>query len=165
MARKPSTDITAADIEVAIAERFDHRKNLMVPNVQDGMGIHECDLLMLKSTGYATEFEIKITSSDLRKDQKKDHGHGTDLIKEMFYAVPVDLVAETRAVIPKDCGIVGVKRVSQTEFVAEILREPVARAGARKWTDEERFQLARLGTMRWPKIKKELQKLKRSKGC
>lgn len=162
--RSNETKIQAQDIEIALMERFDYRKNLMVPNVQAGMGLHECDMLMLRPTGYATEFEIKISLSDLRKDKKKEHGHDSDLIKDMFYAVPDFLVSEAMRTVPVEYGIVWVKRVSMTEFVADIRRDPQSRQGARKWTDEERYQLARLGTMRMLKLKKENQRLKRSKG-
>lgn len=161
--RSNEAKIQAQDIEIALMERFDYRKNLMVPNVQAGMGLHECDLLMLRPTGYATEFEIKISLSDLRKDKKKDHGHDSDLIKDIYYAVPDFLVSETMRTAPKEYGVVWVKRVSLTEFSAEIKREPASRPDARKWTDEERLQLARLGTMRILKLKKENQKLKRTR--
>ncbi len=161
MARKNSSDISAADIEVAVMERFDYRKNLMVPNIQAGMDMHECDMLMLKPSGYATEFEFMITSSDLRKDLKKEHGHLDNRIKEMYYAVPDFLAAEAKHVLDPSYGIVMVRRKSATDFEAEIYREAKERPGARKWTDEERLALARLGTMRIFKLKAENNKLKR----
>jgi hypothetical protein len=155
--------ITTPEIEVAIMEAFDMRKNLIVPNVQSGMGLHECDVLMSRPTGYGVEFEIKLTKSDLMKDFKKEHHHESELIKEVYYAVPVNLVSTCIRVLPKEYGILGIRRNAELIPVAEVVRKSEERAGARKWTDEERFNLARLGTMRLLKLKKEIIKLKRGK--
>ena len=45
---------------------FNYRANLIVPNISWGLGLHECDLLVLTSSGYATEIEIKVSKADLK---------------------------------------------------------------------------------------------------
>ena len=156
-------NITAIEIEYALSEKFDKRKNILVPNIQEGMGLHECDVLMLRPTGYATEFEIKITKSDLAKDKKKDHGHKSDMIKEMYYAVPYTILSYALGVLNKNYGVIAVRYVNGEPQV-EIKREPTLNPEARKWTDEERFNLARLGAMRIWKLKKTVIDLTQKKG-
>lgn len=146
--------ISAVEIEVALAEFLDYRKNIIVPRVERGAGLHECDLLMLRPTGYATEFEIKISKGDLMKDAKKEHGHESDKIKEMYYAVPMNLVSTTLSVIPKKYGIIGVIRKGDSGLECREIR-PAEHQKARKWTDDEAYQLMRLNAMRVWKLKKD----------
>ena len=79
------------DIEIAIANHFDYRRNIIVSNVSWGMNIHECDLLVLTKSGYATEVEIKISKSDILRDKNKIHGHIHKKIKKLYFAVPENL--------------------------------------------------------------------------
>lgn len=163
IAKELRGNMTTPELEVAIMEGFDLRKNLIVPNIQAGMGLHECDLLMCRVTGYGVEFECKLTKSDLAKDFKKDHAHESELIKETYYVVPKDLVSECMRVLPKRFGIIMVFRNASLDPEMKIIREAGYNENARKWTDEERFKLARLGTMRICKLKKEWIKCKRGK--
>ena len=80
--RKLKTD----EMEVALAEYFDSRANLIVPNVYHSFFKHELDLLVLTKSGYAYEIEIKITAADLKKDVKKRHGHRDERIKKIYLA-------------------------------------------------------------------------------
>ena len=73
--------MTAKEMELHISRYFDLRQNIIVPNISWGMGLHECDLLILSRAGYATEIEIKISAADLRKDSKKKHEHLSNKIK------------------------------------------------------------------------------------
>lgn len=53
---------TAKEIEIAIARYFGIRQNAIVPNVSWGLGFpYECDLLILRDSGFAIEIEIKIS--------------------------------------------------------------------------------------------------------
>lgn len=144
-------------------ELLDYRKNIIVPRVERGASLHECDMLLLRPTMYATEFEIKISKSDLAKDKYKDHHHASDKIKYMFYAVPMDLVSITLSSIDKSIGVIGVARKGDMSLEAKIIRESETRP-ARKWTEAEQFQLARLGAMRLCSLKKENVKLLRERG-
>ena len=74
--------ITTHKIEVALANHFNYRLNLIVPNISWGAFIwHECDLFIVSKAGYCTEIEIKISKSDLKKDFEKKHNHESDKIK------------------------------------------------------------------------------------
>lgn len=156
--------ISAVEIEVCLAEFLDFRKNIIVPRVERGASIHECDLLMLRPTLYATEFEIKITRSDLAKDLHKLHTHESDKVKEFYYALPMELVSTALATVPKSAGIIGVVRKGDTTLECKEVRPAVHNKNARKWTEAEQYQLARLGCMRWPKLKKENIALLRERG-
>ena len=65
------------EVEVAIMQHFDVRRNVIVPNVswgifRPGIGqLHEIDLLVLSGSNYATEVEIKVTKADLKRIGRK----------------------------------------------------------------------------------------------
>lgn len=70
--------ISTLQCEVAIMKHFGIRANLIVPNVSWEIyslpfrTLHECDILILSNSGYATEVEIKISKADLLKDREKN---------------------------------------------------------------------------------------------
>lgn len=97
--------MTAKDIEVKIAKYFDWRRNIIVPNASWGVGLHECDMLILSERNFATEVEIKISRSDLKADQKKEHGHNSVKIKNLWFAVPAELVPSALELCPARAGI------------------------------------------------------------
>lgn len=47
--------------------------NLVVPNIEGGFG--EMDVLKVSRAGYTTEYEIKISRADFKKDREKFHKH------------------------------------------------------------------------------------------
>ena len=58
--------ITTIEIEEAVARKFGVRTNIIVPNVSWGLpGMHECDLFIIKMSGYGVEVEIKISKADI----------------------------------------------------------------------------------------------------
>lgn len=66
---KPSdkgVNISLLEMEIAIANLFDIRKNIIVPNISCGLGIHECDLFIVRNSGYCIEVEIKRSEQDLK---------------------------------------------------------------------------------------------------
>lgn len=83
--------MTSLEIELAVANLFDFRKRLIIPNISWGMGIHECDLLMITKSGHAMEIEIKTSAYDLGRNLKKHYGHKSKLIKRLFFAIPESL--------------------------------------------------------------------------
>lgn len=145
-------------------ESWDARKNVIVCNIQKGMDIYECDVLLLRPTGYGVEFEIKLTRSDLMKDFKKEHEHDHELVKEVYFTVPMDLVSVALKEVPIKYGVIGVRRDKEMNPVTEIVRESQINPAARQWTDSERMQLLRLGNMRALKLKKELITCRRNTG-
>ena len=128
------------DIEIKMMQHLNIRQNIIVPNVSWGMYIggkimHECDLLMLSSSGYATEIDIKVSKSDLLK---KD--------------VALNCIPERAGLYTLE------KRKSDGWIFVKKEKKAIRRNPAIKWTDEDRFQLARLGTMRILGLKKKLNK-------
>ena len=84
--------MTTLEIEIALMEHFNVRQNSIVPNISWGIAnLHECDILVLSKSNYATEVEIKISKSGLLKDKEKKHGHNHNHIARLYFAVPKKL--------------------------------------------------------------------------
>lgn len=100
--------ITSNISEIAVANLFDYRVYTIVPNVSYGLGLnHECDMLLLSSSGYFTEVEIKVSKADLLADFKKSHGHRSKIISRLYYAIPTYLM-DCLPLIPKEHGVIEV---------------------------------------------------------
>ena len=153
--------ITTPEMEVALANWFDYRVNLIVPNVHWGMNMHECDLLIVSKAGYATEVEIKISRAGLRADAKKSHGHRSNSIKYLYFAVPDYIIADgnvlkddVMAMIPERAGIITVRAEDNVPGKypyhpkCKRIREPTANKAATKMSDRDRYKVARLGALR-----------------
>jgi len=154
------------DIEIAIMQYIGIRQHLIVPNVSWGissktLSLHECDILSLSKSGYATEFEIKVSKYDLLKDKEKWHGHSHEYIADFFFVVPEKLKDIALFNIPERAGLFVANKVIQDGCIyVEQERACKRNVNAIKWTDEDRYKLARLGTMRILKLKENIQKLK-----
>jgi len=98
--------MTTQQIEVAVARKFGARQNIIVPNVSWGMNIHECDLMIIRPSGFAVEVEIKTSMSDLKKDFLKKHKHESVMIKEFYYAFPKEMLEKGIKLIPEKAGII-----------------------------------------------------------
>lgn len=142
------------EMEIALMKFFDIKRNIIVPNIYWGMRInHECDLFIISNSGYATEIEIKVSKQDIKKDLEKTHCHFDRKIKYLYFAIPKEL-NDCIEFIPKDAGILVVwdKRVE--------LRRLPKKIGSYKFTDKEKYKLARLGAMRILGMKEKIQKLR-----
>lgn len=157
------TPITTIEMEEAISRLYGIRKNIIVPNLSWGLsGMHECDVFIVKSSGYAVEVEIKRTKSDLLADFKKPHGHSDNRIREFFYALPENLLKTCTELIPEHAGIISCYRSpwrTRNDVYAKEIRPATIRKTARKLTTEEQFKVAKLGTMRIWALKQKLVKL------
>jgi hypothetical protein len=104
--------ITTLEMEIALMKYFGVRQNLIVPNISWGLYIHECDLLVVKKSGYAIEVEIKVSVQDFKKDFKKGHQHNDKFnrIKSMYYAFPKSIVDKCVDLVPENCGIISVRK-------------------------------------------------------
>lgn len=145
--------LNCLDIENAIANFFNPRLNIIVPNVSWGLFLHECDILVLTKSGYAYEIEIKTDKYDLIKDSKKKHGHWNIKLSRLYFAIP-DYLREYTQHIPERAGIL---IVSEGGFV-ELKRKPEIK-NEYKFTREERLKLAELGTMRIWNLKRIIRNL------
>jgi hypothetical protein len=130
------------EAEVALANYLNIRQNLIVPNVHHGFGIHECDLLVVTKAGRLWEIEIKVNKYDLRNDEKKPHQHKHEKISRLYFAIPDYLQSEIDH-IPERAGILIVNPKGKVNKFRE-----ATVIGKYKVTDQERYQLARLGALR-----------------
>ena len=151
--------ITTTEIEIAIATMFGIRKHIIVPNLSWGFVSHECDLFLIKKSGYVVEVEIKRSKSDFLADFKKDHLHKerNNKINEFYYAFPIDLVDKCRDLVPENAGIIICQRRSYKNRVhASIERHAKKIKDSRKLTIEEQLKVATLGCMRIFSLKQKL---------
>jgi len=147
------------DIEIALMRWFSITAYSIIPNISFGMAynhksLHECDLLLLSKSGYATEIEIKISKGDIDNERKKKHNHQHPLIKRLYFAVPytlVDYVMQSNYV-PKDSGVISVEEIGyvygKKKYKVRIVKEAIVRKGCVKWDNKLRMNFYRLGVLR-----------------
>lgn len=148
--------MTSQHVELAVAVHFDYIQNIIVPNIYWGMGLlYEADVVVLRPSDYGIEVEIKVSSSDIKADLKKEHQHDSSLFKELWFAVPADLAGHPD--IPEHAGIlsIGDKYASGIRRVT-VTRKPVRNKYAQKWTVEQRLKLLRLASMRTWSLKQTI---------
>lgn len=134
------------EVEKKVVNYLDPRKFVIVPNVSWSMFNYELDLCALDfATLYAREIEIKISKSDLKRDADKKHCHDSNLIKYLYFAMP-EYMKDCVDLVPERAGILLVWERSHRAFV---FRKPTPNPNAQKWTVEQAYKLARLGTMRF----------------
>lgn len=150
--------ITTTEIETRVAGYFNYRKNIIVPNVSWGIGIHECDLLVIRDSGYAIEVEIKISKSDLRADAKKRHQHRdlSNRIKELYFAIP-DYLEDCIEYIPERAGVLVLTR-NEWGLQCCTKRRAKINTNCRQFTTEEKLKVAHLGTMRIWNLKRQIKR-------
>ena len=152
--------ITTIEIEARLAGHFNYRQNLIVPNISWGMDIHECDLLIVTKSGYATEVEIKISRADLKKDAFKKHNHEDrfNRIRRLYFAIPESL-SNCIEFIPERAGIIVLSRgknYGEDYLFCKVLREAKINTTCKQFTEAERFNVARLGAMRIWGLKRKI---------
>lgn len=145
---------TCKEIELAIAKWFGVRKYVMVPNVSWGLLPYEADILALTKSGYLWEIEIKVSRGDLLRDSKKRHQHDSYKVRQLWFAIPEKL-EHCVEYIPARAGIFVIGKAGN---VTE-RRPPTANMAARKLSDDERFQFARLGALRVWSLKERLHRI------
>ncbi len=162
--------ITTEEIEIAVARLFNTRQNVIVPNICWGIGIHECDVFILRrQSGYAVEVEIKRTIADLKNDFKKKHNHSDrqNRIKEFYYAIPEELLEKAKPIIEKEAQHAGIITCAYNEKIdwqpcrAEYFKYAFTNKSAEKLSNYDQNHIAVLGTMRIWNLKHKLSKLNR----
>lgn len=145
------------EIEKYIARHYHTRVNLIVPNVSWGFGVHECDILVITKSGYATEFEIKISKSDLIKDAQKEHKHESKKICRLYFVVPKSLSEkignDIELMIPSSAGLIEVSEDGYLNF--RIIAKDRNRY---KLNIHEMYQVARLGTIRYWSLRSKIDR-------
>jgi len=164
-----STKLKTIEMELALAEHFDKRHNLIVPNISWGMmsfgeDFPQCDLLLITRNEYAYQIEIKTSKADLIADRKKRHQHLNGKIRKLYFAIP-DYLKNCEQYIPKHAGIIIVSSfVNQDGYLpagatgCHVVREAEVKSEY-KFTDKEKFNVARLGALRSWRLKENLLKL------
>jgi hypothetical protein len=104
----------AGQMEVAVANLINWRENTVVPNVSWGLGVHECDILVLDKQDRLTEIEIKVTVADMKADAKKEHGHKSKIISRLAYAFPTEILDKCTPLVPQGAGIIAVDTVTKS---------------------------------------------------
>ena len=156
--------ITTIEIEERVANYFNVRQNIIVPNISWGMNIHECDLLIIRKSGYGIEVEIKVSRADLKKDIEKEHKHSDFRIREFYFAIP-DYLEDSVSLIPEHAGIIVLSRNYDygDHLYCKTIRDPKVFKYSVKFTQEEIFNIARLGTMRIWSLKRKIIEQRRKR--
>lgn len=152
--------ITTPEMEIALANHFNYRQNIIVPNVSWGMGLrHECDLLVLSQSNYATEIEIKISKSDLLKDALKGHKHAHfGIIKRLFFAVPEHLKEIALKSIDPGAGLIVVDVIDEYGKIKRtVVRPAKINTTVKPLSQDQVSNLLRLSNMRIWSLKEKLQ--------
>jgi len=151
----------ATEVELRVAKHYNYRTNLIVPNVYWGLGLnHECDMLVVRGSGYAIEIEIKVDKYDLRNDKKKRKWYFTQygrIIKQTFFAVPLELADEINN-IPEGCGFITVDCNSSHYYdgCVDVVKTAKINRNAKKLDQYQILKLAKLGCMRIWSLKEHM---------
>lgn len=146
--------LKSLDIELAVASHFGTSNNLIVPNISWGFLDYECDLLVVTKSNYAWEIEIKVSRADIIRDKNKRHRHESRKIKFLYFAIP-DYLLNCIEHIPDRAGII----VVDSEFkTCRTERHPLMWKNY-KLSDAEKYQIARLGTLRIWGLKRKIASL------
>ncbi len=146
--------VKTPEMELKLASHFNYERNLIIPNLSWGVGMnHECDLLVITKTGYATEIEIKVTAADLKADKKKRHKHNSPKIKNLYFCIPWYLIKHYGQ-IPKHAGILILK---EDGYITEARKAP--KLNNYKFSGTEIFELARMCNLRMWSLKRKINGL------
>jgi len=154
--------ITAKDIEVALTcninSPFYMRRWIVLPNVYWSLEDHECDILAVSSSNYAHEIEIKISTSDLKRDFDKHLFHKSlgNKVKCLWFAAPLEMQDAMFELLPDYCGIITVNENLKTK----IERKAKSILDARKFNDKEIRTFARVAAMRYWNLRMKIYKEK-----
>ena len=166
--------MTERDIQLALSYRHVYRSELVVPNVSMVWG--ECDLLAVSLSGYLTEYEIKVSLSDLRREWKKErwdtsshyynkaHKFFSGSVKNYWIAVPDCMSEKAATLIPEHAGA-GLISVGSEPYEYEgafrgmrpllVIRKPRVNRKAKKITPDEWIKLGRKGMAKyWNVVRK-----------
>jgi hypothetical protein len=146
------------DIELAINNYLNYnRRFVIVPNISWGLGFqHELDLLVLTNKNYVWEVEIKISKSDLKADLKKRHGHYSNKIRRLYFAVPKFLEKDALLLIPERAGLFLVERNESGLSKVELIKKPKTNLLAVPLEPQEIEHLYKLIQLRYWTLKRNL---------
>lgn len=146
-----------ANLEVGVANHFDCRRNLIIPNVSWGFGLnYEADIIVVRPSGYAIEVEIKNSERDIKADKKKKKWRNGKwpcrYFKEFWMAVPEKL--EKSKYIPSHAGILRIYKY-RNKYYGKVIKKPEINNNSVKLNKNQIEKLKRLLCLRIWKIKKD----------
>jgi len=148
-----------ADLEIGVANHFDVRRNLIIPNVSWGFLDYEADIVIVRPSGYAIEVEIKNSEADIKNDKnKKKWRKGIwpcKYFKEFWMAVPEHL--ENSKHIPEHAGILRIYKYRR-KFYGKVIRKPQTNPNVVKLNKKQIEKLQRLLCLRIWSIKRKARK-------
>lgn len=154
------TNLSIHEIELAVAQAFGVRNNIIVPNVSWGFfATHEADLVIINKTGYMTEVEIKRSWQDFLNDFKKHTTRDEGKVMWKYFAVPQSLCERVWQYLcdngHRDWGVIeyfedGSARIA---YYPNNIHDKIA---SKKLFLEEKLAIARLGCMRIWSLKEKL---------
>lgn len=160
------------EIELALADKFDWKRNIVTFNINGWSGklpiFHECDVLVMTRAGYLTEIEIKRSLVDFKKDFKKEHAHSNDsVIKNFWYCVPAKIYEKClefwkdHARFRINGFIVYSDEYDWIWFQDYSVENPPGLPEKKfvKLSDEQMFEVARLGAMRAVTLKRKISRM------
>lgn len=162
--------MNTTEIEYALTEEFFLKHKIVATGITKNNRIvsHECDLLTVNNNMFITEYEIKISLSDVKADLKKKHDHSCDKIVRTFFVLPLELVDKAIEFIPEKFGVIGIekveflkdcqKRIYETGYRLRYKRQPKRNKNAIQITEYELMELYRLENMRKRRYLKEVLK-------
>ena len=153
----------AREIELPVAHYFSVFRNLVVANVSHGfapLALWEMDLAVVSKSGYLYEVEIKTSKADLLCDLKKDRWNSLkimrfhEIVSQYFIAMPeklfTSLSEEDLKKLHDFPGILTVKDDGTNYYTGRVkCIRPSTKKRGRKLSDNEMYQLARLGAIRY----------------
>lgn len=157
------TNLTIHQIELAIAQTFGVRNNIIVPNVSWGFfATHEADLVIINKTGYMTEVEIKRSWQDFLHDFKKRTTHDEGKVSWKYFSVPESLGEKVWQYLcdnnRKDWGVIEYFEDGSAR-IAHYPDNIMDHIESKKLFLEEKLAIARLGCMRIWSLKEKLNKI------
>ena len=139
----------ARDIQRALVFYIERPDIMWLPNVHFAGG--ECDLLTVSKSGYATEFEIKISIEDWRRDKNKVKwtDEKREKISQFYYCIPRELLEKEPDFVNPDFGILTFKFKEGGWFSIREERKAKKLTDSIKLTDKEQMQLLKKGWFRY----------------
>lgn len=121
--------ITAGHVERALRLFLDWKVNKLIPEAnipycKKVYSSYRADYISISGSGYATEYEVKVSMSDWKADLKKGKwGNMPGWISKFIYVVPEHLGVPDW--VPAEAGIMHLCRIGQTQqLVIKLVRAP-----------------------------------------
>ena len=154
--------LTEKTVQVALANYFNKRANMIIPNVSWGFFKNkEVDLVVIRKSMWMDEVEIKLNKSDLLKETNKKRYNKNindkhkNTIRYKWFCVKSGLENDIDH-LPEE---VGVLIIDENYSIIEY-RKPKKIENSRKITEIELIKLLRLGNLRtWP-LREQILNLK-----